>query len=203
MATRCLQGQPVDAHARRHGADTRVRHHRPERHARRVVCVHIVHGAHLWALLDGRAGRFVHVGPIGGGMARSIHGPAGPVDACDRAPDRSWAIVVASDGLLGPDGCGSGDVSDHSVERSGTPGQIEGGVMNESIFSNGRLVEQTVDNGDGTGTRTTFDADGNVDTVEQLTGLPIPEPVPPTQAEQIAELQATVAKLKDALKKRD
>ncbi|MFO0886824.1 MAG: hypothetical protein H6793_03590 [Candidatus Nomurabacteria bacterium] len=75
--------------------------------------------------------------------------------------------------------------------------------MNESIFSNGRLVEQTVDNGDGTGTRTTFDADGNVDTVEQLTGLPIPEPVPPTQAEQIAELQATVAKLKDALKKRD
>ena len=31
----------------------------------------------------------------------------------------------------------------------------------------------TQDNGDGTGTRTTFDADGTVDTVEQLTGLPV------------------------------
>ena len=35
------------------------------------------------------------------------------------------------------------------------------------------LVEQTVDNGDGTGTRTTFDADGNVTSTEQLTGLPV------------------------------
>ena len=32
---------------------------------------------------------------------------------------------------------------------------------------------QTVDNGDGTGTRTTYDADGNVTSVEQLTGLPV------------------------------
>ena len=38
---------------------------------------------------------------------------------------------------------------------------------------NGNIVEQTVDNLDGTGTRTTFDADGTVDTVEQLTGLPV------------------------------
>ena len=38
---------------------------------------------------------------------------------------------------------------------------------------NGNVVEQTVDNGDGTGTRTTYDADGTVDTVEQLTGLPV------------------------------
>ncbi len=41
----------------------------------------------------------------------------------------------------------------------------------------GVLVEQTVDNGDGTGTRTTYDADGNVTSVEQLTGLPI-RPLP-------------------------
>ncbi len=62
--------------------------------------------------------------------------------------------------------------------------------MNETIFVNGAIVEQTVDNGDGTGTRTTFDADGTVDTVEQLTGLPIPEPDPP---DPIADLHATVA----------
>lgn len=33
-----------------------------------------------------------------------------------------------------------------------------------------------VDKGDGTGTRTVFDADGKVVSVEQLTGLPIVEP---------------------------
>jgi len=38
---------------------------------------------------------------------------------------------------------------------------------------NGNIVEQTVDNGDGTGTRTTYDADGNVTSVEQLTGLAV------------------------------
>ena len=68
--------------------------------------------------------------------------------------------------------------------------------MNESIFSNGRLIEQTVDNGDGTGTRTTFDADGNVESVEQLSGLPIPEPPPP---DPIAAQQATIEALLDAL----
>jgi hypothetical protein len=61
---------------------------------------------------------------------------------------------------------------------------------------NGNIVEQTVDNGDGTGTRTTFNADGTVDTVEQLTGLPIPEPEPP---DPIAEMQATIDALLDAL----
>ena len=55
---------------------------------------------------------------------------------------------------------------------------------------NGNIVAQTVDHGDGTGTRTTYDADGNVTSVEQLTGLPIPEPDPP---DPIAELRATVA----------
>ena len=56
---------------------------------------------------------------------------------------------------------------------------------------NGNIVEQTVDNGDGTGIRTTFDADGNVTSVEQLTGLPIPvEPEPdPIEALQ-AQVQA-------------
>ena len=48
--------------------------------------------------------------------------------------------------------------------------------MNTDTFQDGRLIEQTVDNGDGTGTRTTYRPDGTVDTVEQLTGLPIPEP---------------------------
>ena len=38
---------------------------------------------------------------------------------------------------------------------------------------NGNIVEQVVDNGDGTGVRTLFDADGNVTSVEQLTGLPV------------------------------
>ena len=49
--------------------------------------------------------------------------------------------------------------------------------MNETTFQNGNIFEQTVDHGDGTGTRTTFDADGNVTSVEQLTGLPI-RPLP-------------------------
>ena len=68
--------------------------------------------------------------------------------------------------------------------------------MNESTFSDGILVEQTIDNGDGTGTRTTFLADGTVDTIEQLSGLPIPEPPPP---DPIAEMQATIDALLDAL----
>lgn len=60
---------------------------------------------------------------------------------------------------------------------------------------NGNIVEQTVDNGDGTGTRTTFDADGNVTSVEQLTGLPIPVEPEPTAEERLATL---VAALMDA-----
>jgi len=56
---------------------------------------------------------------------------------------------------------------------------------------NGNIVEQTVDNGDGTGTRTTFDTDGNVTSVEQLTGLPIPEPPEPDPVEALqAQVQA-------------
>ena len=40
----------------------------------------------------------------------------------------------------------------------------------------GHIIEQVVDNGDGTGTRTAYDADGNATTVEQVTGLPVPDP---------------------------
>jgi YD repeat-containing protein len=57
---------------------------------------------------------------------------------------------------------------------------------------NGNIVEQTVDNGDGTGTRTTFDADGNVTSVEQLTGLPVPVEPEPTAEERLATLIAAL-----------
>ena len=86
----------------------------------------------------------------------------------------------------------------------GTEDRSEGGMMNETTFdSNGRIVEQVVDNGDGTGTRTTYDADGNVTSVEQLTGLPIPvepepDPVEVLQA-QVQAQQATIDALLDAL----
>jgi len=69
-------------------------------------------------------------------------------------------------------------------------------MMTAHKWDGDRLVEQIVDNLDGTGTRTTYDADGNVTSVEQLTGLPIPEPPPP---DPIAEMQATIEALLDAL----
>ena len=69
-------------------------------------------------------------------------------------------------------------------------------MANAQHFSNGVLIEQTVDNGDGTGTRTTFHADGTVDTVEQLTGLPIPEPPEP---DPMADMQAQLAAQQDQL----
>lgn len=55
--------------------------------------------------------------------------------------------------------------------------------MNESYFPggwlpdqpNGNVIMRVVDNGDGTGTRTTYDELGNETSVEQLTGLPIPD----------------------------
>jgi type IV secretory pathway ATPase VirB11/archaellum biosynthesis ATPase len=63
-------------------------------------------------------------------------------------------------------------------------------MSSSTTFTDGRLVEQTVDNGDGTGTRTTFHADGTVDTVEQLTGLPIP---PPPEPDPMADMQQQLA----------
>jgi hypothetical protein len=76
-------------------------------------------------------------------------------------------------------------------------------MANAQHFSNGILIEQTVDNGDGTGTRTTFHPDGTVDTVEQLTGLPIPPPPEPDPLvdlqDQLAAQQALIDALLDAL----
>ena len=56
---------------------------------------------------------------------------------------------------------------------------------------NGTLVEQTVDNGDGTGTKTDYTTDPP--TVTQLTGLPIPTPPEPTAEERLASLVAALA----------
>ena len=54
----------------------------------------------------------------------------------------------------------------------------------------------------GTGTRTTFHPDGTVDTVEQLTGLPIPPPPEPDPLvdlqDQLAAQQALIDALLDA-----
>ena len=57
---------------------------------------------------------------------------------------------------------------------------------------NGNVVEETVDNGDGTGTRTVYDSDGNVTSTEQLTGLPIPVEPEPTAEERLATLLAAL-----------
>ena len=75
--------------------------------------------------------------------------------------------------------------------------------MGSEVWTDGRLVERTVDNGDGTGTRTTFHPDGTVDTVEQLTGLPIPPPPEPDPMvdlqDQLAAQQALIDQLLAAL----
>ena len=80
-------------------------------------------------------------------------------------------------------------------------------MANAQHFSNGILIEQTVDNGDGTGTRTTFHPDGTVDTVEQLTGLPIPPPPEPDPLvdlqDQLAAQQALIDELLTALGGKD
>ena len=64
-------------------------------------------------------------------------------------------------------------------------------------WANGRLVATVVDNADGTGTRTTYDVAGNETSVEQLTGLPIPEaePVEITLADVAAALRDPLADL--------
>ena len=76
-------------------------------------------------------------------------------------------------------------------------------TSDEMVFANGVLIEQTVDNGDGTGTRTRYHADGTVDTVEQLTGLPIPPPPEPDPLvdlqDQLAAQQALIDELLAAL----
>ena len=53
--------------------------------------------------------------------------------------------------------------------------------------TNGRIIEQTLDNGDGTGTHTVFHDDGT-ETVTQLTDLPIIEVPPETAADKLTKL---------------
>ena len=66
--------------------------------------------------------------------------------------------------------------------------------MVTSEYFNGVLVAEIIDHGDGTGTRTTYRPDGTVDTVEQLTGLPIPEPEPPAD-DPLAAITALLAQV--------
>ena len=62
-------------------------------------------------------------------------------------------------------------------------------------WRDGCLVTLTVNIGDGTGTRTTYDEHGNETSSEQLTGLPIPEPV----AEPTDPVALLVSALRDPL----
>jgi len=41
------------------------------------------------------------------------------------------------------------------------------------VYDEGVLVEAMIDNGDGTGTRTTYNVDGTVASVEALSDLPV------------------------------
>ena len=78
--------------------------------------------------------------------------------------------------------------------------------MNEIIYGpggfdpshpNGNIIEQVVDNGDGTGTRTLYGPDGQVTGTEALTGLPIPDPpaADPPAADPAAVLATVGASL--------
>ena len=58
---------------------------------------------------------------------------------------------------------------------------------------NGNIVARTVDNGDGTATRTTYSPEGQV--ADEVTFPFMADPVPPTLDEGVAELRATVAEL--------
>jgi hypothetical protein len=55
-------------------------------------------------------------------------------------------------------------------------------MSNREVWFEGVLIERTVNNNDGTGTHTTFDADGNVTSETALTGLPIIPPFDPLDA---------------------
>ena len=69
---------------------------------------------------------------------------------------------------------------------------------NETAFdADGNIVEQTVDNGDGTGTRTVYDGKGNVTSTEQVDGLPIVDIDPEHASDD--PLAAEVARLSSLL----
>ena len=65
-----------------------------------------------------------------------------------------------------------------------------------SIINDGPVIAVTP-HGDGTGTRTTYDEHGQVTATEELTGLPIPEPIPAeiTLADVAAALRDPLANL--------
>ena len=58
---------------------------------------------------------------------------------------------------------------------------------------NGNIVEQVVDHGDGTATRTLYDTDGQVTGTEQVTGLPVPDPPVVDPAAVLAAVGASLA----------
>ena len=70
-------------------------------------------------------------------------------------------------------------------------------VMETVHDSNGNIVEQTVDNGDGTGTRTVYDDKGTVVSTEQVDGLPVVD-IDPVHASD-DPLAAEVARLSSLL----
>ena len=70
--------------------------------------------------------------------------------------------------------------------------------MVTSEYFDGVLVTEIIDHGDGTGTRTTFLPDGTVDVVEELSGLPIPEPDPEPAVGLAAQVETLTAQV-DAL----
>jgi len=71
----------------------------------------------------------------------------------------------------------------------------EGGYLADHPSHN--AIEIVTDDADGIGTRTTYDEHGNETSVEQLTGLPIPEPAPAeiTLADVAAALRDPLADL--------
>lgn len=68
-------------------------------------------------------------------------------------------------------------------------------LINDTLHADGYLAVRVVDHGDGTGTRTTYDEDGNETSSEQLTGLPIPTPVDERPEPMLAQLAALGAAL--------
>ena len=65
-------------------------------------------------------------------------------------------------------------------------------------YVNGVLAESTIDNGDGTGTHTTYNADGSVASTETVPGLPVVE-VTPDPLHQLAQAIVDATSL-DAVK---
>lgn len=66
-----------------------------------------------------------------------------------------------------------------------------------AVFTDGRLVERTVDNGDGTGVRTVYDDKGEVTSTEEVDGLPIVDIDPEHASDD--PLAAEVARLSSLL----